>query len=173
MGDRPLAVVPGGRVPVWLWAQADEVEPQALAQLARVSALPWVFHHVAAMPDVHLGKGATIGSVIAMVDAVAPSAVGVDIGCGVAAVRTRLLDRDLPDDLGRVRAAIEAAVPVGFQGHKEPPRRGTPQWDGWAALEGRYGSLDASVQTPKQLERSACQMGTLGGGNHFIELCLD
>jgi len=176
MGDRPLgplAVVPGGTVPVWLWAKPDEVEAEALAQLGRIAALPWVFHHVAAMPDVHLGKGATVGSVIAMVDAVAPSAVGVDLGCGVAATRTRLVDRDLPDDLGRVRAAIEAAVPVGFDAHPGPPRRGSPRWDGWAGLERRYRSLDPHVQGAKQYRRSACQMGTLGGGNHFIEVCLD
>jgi len=176
MDDRPLdplAVVPGGKVPVWLWTPPDEVEAETLAQLERISALPWVFHHVAAMPDVHLGKGATVGSVIAMVDAVAPSAVGVDLGCGMAAMRTRLVDRDLPDDLGRVRAAIEAAVPVGFDAHPDPPRKGTPRWDGWAALERDYRSLDPHVQSDKQYRRSACQVGTLGGGNHFIEVCLD
>src|SRR6187549_2764640 len=110
-------VINGGRVPIRLWAHAHEVESDALRQLKAVASLPWVAHHVAVMPDVHVGKGATVGSVIAMRGAVAPAAVGVDIGCGMAAVETSLTSRDLPDDLRRLRLAIEAAIPVGWHGH--------------------------------------------------------
>src|SRR5262249_47959395 len=102
-GRMSLARVKGKNVDIHLWAHASEVEPAALDQLRNVAALPWVFHHVAAMADVHLGAGATVGSVIAMKDAVSPAAVGVDIGCGMSAVRTNLAARDLPDGLHRIR----------------------------------------------------------------------
>ena len=91
-----------------------ETVRSAMRQLRNISALPWVVRHVAVMPDVHYGKGATVGSVIAMRDAVSPAAVGVDIGCGMTAVRTSLTAEDLPDGLGRLRRALESAVPVGF-----------------------------------------------------------
>ena len=97
---------------VTMWADPSEIESAAQDQLRNVAALPWT-HRLAVMPDVHFGKGATVGSVIAMRGAVSPSAVGVDIGCGMAAVPTSLVASDLPDDLGPLRAAIEAAVPVG------------------------------------------------------------
>lgn len=106
----------GTRTPVDLWAPEHEIEPAAAQQLRNIAALPWV-EAIKVMPGVHLGKGATVGSVIAMRDAVAPSAVGVDIGCGVAAVRTNLTLADLPDDLRPLRLALETAIPVGFQGH--------------------------------------------------------
>jgi tRNA-splicing ligase RtcB (3'-phosphate/5'-hydroxy nucleic acid ligase) len=113
-----LTTINGGHVPIELWAKKDEVEPQALEQLNNIAKLPWLFHHVAVMPDVHLGKGATVGSVIAMKGAVSPATVGVDIGCGMGAIRTNLRASDLPDDLGAVRAAIEATIPVGFNSHE-------------------------------------------------------
>src|SRR5581483_9594846 len=97
-------------VPVHLWAPIGEVESAALDQLRNVASLPWCFHHVAAMPDVHLGKGATVGSVVAMKGAVSPAAVGVDIGCGMAALQTSLTASRLPDSLGAIRSAIEAAI---------------------------------------------------------------
>src|SRR6185436_19113492 len=106
------------RVPVKLWARIEEVESQALDQLRNIASLPWVAHHVAVMPDVHVGKGATVGSVIAMRGAVAPAAVGVDIGCGMAALKTSLTARQLPDDLKGVRLAIEEAIPVGREQHQ-------------------------------------------------------
>src|SRR5277367_5202496 len=109
-----LARVKGKNVDIHLWARPSEVEGAALGQLRNVAALPWVFHHVAAMADVHLGTGATVGSVIAMKGAVAPAAVGVDIGCGMGAVRTNLHAKDLPDNLRAVRSDIEAVMPVGF-----------------------------------------------------------
>src|SRR3954449_11162580 len=109
--------IPGQHVDIRLWARPETVEPEAMRQLRNISSLPWTFKHVAVMPDVHYGKGATVGSVIAMKDAVAPSAVGVDIGCGMAAIRTNLWETQLPDDLSAIRKFIEDAIPVGFNQH--------------------------------------------------------
>jgi tRNA-splicing ligase RtcB len=124
------------------------------------------------MPDVHLGKGATVGSVIAMENAISPSAVGVDIGCGVSAVRTSLTAADLPEDLHSIRLRVEDTIPVGFNGHDKMPnvrRLGIDR--GWDTFWGSFRDLHAGVQ---QLEsRAQHQMGTLGGGNHFLEMCLD
>jgi tRNA-splicing ligase RtcB len=164
----------GKTVDVHLWANVHEVESVALDQLRNVAALPWAFHHVAVMPDVHFGKGATVGSVIAMKDAVAPAAVGVDIGCGMGAVKTNLDASDLPDDLEALRSAVEAAIPVGFNRHDEPAFTGgmpeTIKTEG-AALFSDFHGLHAGVQD--RLGTAKRQVGTLGGGNHFIELCLD
>lgn len=165
--------IQGKTVPVKLWADPTAVESAALDQLRRIAALPWVVHHIAVMPDVHLGKGATVGSVIAMRGAVAPAAVGVDIGCGMAAVRTNLTASRLPDDLKDLRSAIEEAIPVGFARHASPITDdigGAIARDA-AALMGRFSTLAREVQ--QLAGKAACQIGTLGGGNHFIELCLD
>src|SRR5881296_4058032 len=105
----------GRKADILAWTDPAEIEGVALEQLKNISSLPWVFHHVAAMPDVHFGKGATVGSVIAMKGAVSPAAVGVDIGCGMAAVKTSLTASRLPDDLGGLRSEIERAIPVGFE----------------------------------------------------------
>src|ERR1051325_8579625 len=113
-------VVRGQNVDIRLWTRPDEVEEFALRQLQNISSLPWAFKHIAVMPDVHYGKGATVGSVIALREAVSPAAVGVDIGCGMAAVRTSLTAADLPEDLGALRRAIEDAIPVGFHAHDDP-----------------------------------------------------
>jgi tRNA-splicing ligase RtcB len=169
----PSTTIKGDRVPIRLWAQPHEVESDAIRQLKAVASLPWVAHHVAVMPDVHVGKGATVGSVIALRGAVAPAAVGVDIGCGMAAVKTSLTADDLPDNLKKLRLAIEDEIPVGREGYA------SPVWekagDGIAvrgkALMDRFGEL-ANVAAPLA-GRSNVQMGTLGGGNHFIEVCLD
>src|SRR5258706_4622535 len=110
----------GDKVDVLAWAEPGQIESVALDQLRNIAKLPWVFHHVAAMADVHYGKGATVGSVIAMKGAVSPAAVGVDIGCGMAAVQTSVRAKDLPDDLKRLRSELEAAVPVGFAWRDEP-----------------------------------------------------
>src|SRR5437868_14311152 len=107
-------------VPVKLWTKIEEVESQALDQLKNIASLPWVAHHVAVMPDVHVGKGATVGSVIALRGAVAPAAVGVDIGCGMAAQKTNLTAQDLPDSLRTLRLAIEEAIPLGRDQHQSP-----------------------------------------------------
>jgi len=167
----------GEVVPVWLWAPLAEVEPQALDQLKNIAALPYVHHHVAVMPDVHLGIGATIGSVIAMKDAIAPSAVGVDLGCGMFAYMTNLHASDLPDNLDSIRGAIESAIPVGFSGHINglAHPKSFPYYKNFTQkLFAGYETLNAHQLTKflsKQKVHS--QLGTLGGGNHFIELCLD
>ncbi|MCM0676318.1 RtcB family protein [Micromonospora phytophila] len=170
MVHTPLA---GTRAPVRVWTDPYGIEPQAARQLRNIGALPWV-EGVAVMPDVHFGKGATVGSVIAMRQAVSPAAVGVDIGCGMSAVRTSLTADDLPDDLAGLRSAIEATIPVGFAKRDDPvdPRRvrGLEQ-AGWDDFWRRFGTLDRRVA---QLEhRARHQMGTLGGGNHFIEVCVE
>jgi tRNA-splicing ligase RtcB len=168
-----IAELEGKNVPIKLWAPIAEVESTALDQLKNIAALPWVAHHVAAMPDVHLGIGATVGSVVAMRDAVAPAAVGVDIGCGMAAVKTNLGADRLPDDLKTIRLAIERAIPVGVNGHETPSyeRLGDPLKQSCRAL---LAELDGLTPKVKDLsKRAALQLGTLGGGNHFIELCLD
>lgn len=166
-------VLEGGRAPIRMWTDPVSVEDGALEQLRNVAGLPWV-HGLAVMPDVHYGKGATVGSVIAMRDAVAPAAVGVDIGCGMTAVRSSLTVEDLPDDLGGLRSKIEKAVPVGRGAHKQavdpsavPGLRERGWYDFWDAFD----SLLPSVRD--RFGRARTQMGTLGSGNHFLEVCAD
>src|SRR5436309_12833243 len=132
----PAITIKGRNVPIQLWAPIEEVDTQVITQLKNVAALPWVAHHVAVMPDVHLGKGATVGSVIAMKGAVSPAAVGVDIGCGVGAVRTNLSAGDLSDDLRAWRGALERAIPVGFKEHCTAVDRlqGKARWGGFKAV---------------------------------------
>jgi tRNA-splicing ligase RtcB len=166
-----MYTVPGARVDLRMWTDPGGVEDVAMAQLQNITRLPWVYG-VAVMPDVHYGKGATVGSVIAMRGAVSPAAVGVDIGCGMSAVRTSLTAADLPDDLSRLRSDIEAAIPVGHRGHDRPVNttrlRGL---GGWEQFWDRFVELDPAVHP--RLERALAQLGTLGSGNHFIEVCLD
>ncbi len=165
-------VITSARVPVRIYT--DDVDPEALRQLEQIARLPIVHGHVAVMPDVHVGIGATVGAVIPTRAAIIPAAVGVDIGCGMSAVRLSLEAGRLPDSLARVRAAIEAAVPVGFDRHPEPVIEPAllaalkPRLD---ALLERHPELRAMLRRPE--ETWACQLATLGGGNHFIELCLD
>jgi tRNA-splicing ligase RtcB (3'-phosphate/5'-hydroxy nucleic acid ligase) len=167
-----LHEVNGHRVPIRIWTDPATVEVDALAQLGNIADLPWV-HGLAVMPDVHLGKGATVGSVIAMRDAVCPAAVGVDIGCGMTAVRTSLTAQQLPDDLGPLRQRLEAAVPVGFNGH--PQALDFPGVTGnraaWERFWDGFGQLNDGVSQLR--DRARIQMGTLGGGNHFIEVCVE
>lgn len=161
----------GFKAPTRMWADPNTTEPQALEQLRNIAALPWV-HGLAVMPDVHLGKGATVGSVIAMEQALSPSAVGVDIGCGMVAVSTSLRASDLPDDLGPMRAAIERAVPVGFNSHSDTVRVDrVTTIGGWDAFWAGFGGLHADVADRQG--RALAQMGSLGGGNHFIEVCIE
>jgi tRNA-splicing ligase RtcB len=156
-----------------MWADPATVEGIAMEQLRNVTTLPWI-KGLAVMPDVHYGKGATVGSVIAMHGAVCPAAVGVDIGCGMSAVKTSLTANDLPGDLSRLRSRIEQAIPVGRAMHDDPvdPGRldGFPS-EGFDEFWGRFGGIADSVKFRQQ--RATRQMGTLGGGNHFIEVCLD
>ncbi|PJE95579.1 RNA-splicing ligase RtcB [Streptomyces carminius] len=169
----PFTEVPGARVPIRMWTDPAGVEESAMRQLHNVSTLPWI-KGLAVMPDVHYGKGATVGSVIAMRDAVCPAAVGVDIGCGMSAVRTSLTANDLPGDLSRLRSRIEQAVPVGFGLHDEPvdpDRLRDSPGPGWNDFWSRFDGVAEAVHFRR--ERAARQLGTLGGGNHFIEVCLD
>lgn len=139
---------------------------ETIKQAINVSNLPWTFKHVAIMADGHVGKGCSVGSVVAMRSALSPSLVGVDIGCGMAAVKSNLTSHDLPEDLSKLRYKVEKAIPVGFNMHDEVVNgvRDLPLWR-------EFKDLDENVQD--RLGRALKQMGTLGGGNHFIELCLD
>jgi tRNA-splicing ligase RtcB (3'-phosphate/5'-hydroxy nucleic acid ligase) len=165
---------------VKMWTRGVPVEEEARAQIRKIAELPILAGHIAIMPDVHLGKGATVGSVIPTKGAIIPSAVGVDIGCGMVALRTTLKAADLPDSLAAMRAQIERDIPVGFSHHKQPV---TLQQEGLVAsqlhrrvktVRERYQGLRIVDRIKKfDHERVWNQLGTLGGGNHFIELCLD
>lgn len=163
-----------------MWTEGVPVEQDAIAQLRNIASLPIVAGHVAVMPDVHLGKGATVGSVIPTRRAIIPAAVGVDIGCGMLAVETSLAAGDLPDSLSTVRAAIEAMVPVGFDAHKKPVGTFGDGLQGIAlhrrakALHERFDGLAIMGQVGRLSHPGKVwnQVGTLGG-NHFIEVCLD
>ena len=161
-----LGEVNKARVPIKIWAPVGDVESQALDQLTNIANLPFVFHHVAAMPDVHLGKGATVGSVIATKGAICPAAVGVDIGCGMAAVKTNLTSHDFGHGVAaKVRAEIERGVPVG-NGPGSAHRQATSGASSWLRRA-------PAEMIPNVSARQLAQLGTLGGGNHFIELCTD
>ncbi|WP_332778116.1 RtcB family protein [Polaromonas sp.] len=167
--------VPGG-VPVKMWTRGVPIEDEARRQLTNAARLPIVFKHIAAMPDVHFGIGATIGSVIPTVKAIIPAAVGVDIGCGMIACKTTLAAGDLPDNLAPLRSAIERAVPHG----RAPGSRDPGAWSkvpgavdtAWAQLEPVFTELCRDYpRLAKTNNRN--HLGTLGTGNHFIEVCLD
>jgi tRNA-splicing ligase RtcB len=165
-----------GGVPLKMWTKGVPVEDEARRQLSNAARLPIVFKHVAAMPDVHVGIGATVGSVIPTIKAIIPAAVGVDIGCGMIACKTTLTAEELPDNLGPLRSAIERAVPHG----RAPGARDPGAWNkvpgvvdtAWAQLEPEFTELCRDY--PK-LEKTNHRnhLGTLGTGNHFIEVCLD
>ncbi len=161
-----------GKVPVLVWT--DEVESSAYDQLKRMADLPVVHGHIAVMPDVHMGKGATVGSVIPTRGAIIPAAVGVDIGCGMCAVRTSLTAADLPESLRAVRNQIERDVPVGFDMHSNHRTRAKAAGDVEPGLRRILGKHPKIVSNKvRNQDAWARQIGTLGGGNHFIELCLD
>ncbi|WZO98257.1 RtcB family protein [Isosphaeraceae bacterium EP7] len=175
-----------GVVPIFGWTEGVQVEDKALGQLRNVAKMPFIHHHVAVMPDVHWGMGATIGSVIPTVGAIIPAAVGVDIGCGMMAVRTGIRASDLPDNLHALRSGIEAAVPHGRTDNGGPNDRGA-----WGEVtEAAAMSMTTDAQGPslrarlaaivakhpgiaRAAEKAANHVGTLGTGNHFIEICLD
>lgn len=169
-----------GYKPVYAWTRGVQVENQALEQLKNVAGLPFVYKHIAAMPDVHWGMGATVGSVIATKGAIIPAAVGVDIGCGMIAGRLNLKASDLPDNLAGVRHAIESAVPHGRTNNGGDGDRGAWHdipaavnifWDEFC----KFGLSDILARHPKikPHKEPRHHLGTLGTGNHFIELCLD
>ena len=140
----------GAKASTLLWADEESIEHDARNQLRRVSSLPGCTG-VRVMPDVHVGKGATVGSVIAMRDAVCPAAVGVDIGCGMSAVRTDLTAEDPPDDLSGIRLAIEAVVPVGFRSHERPVNVRKLPGPGWDVL----GPVHRPASWVRQLDTRA------------------
>ena len=165
-------IITKGKVPVKIYT--DEVESGAMQQLYNMAQMPFIHSHIAAMPDVHLGKGATVGSVIPTKGAIIPAAVGVDIGCGMNALRLSIKAKDLPDNLRAIRLLIEGAVPVGFAMHKNDKARNS-------TIRALSGGLDRIIEKHKKIyakrkkpfQNWVRQIGTLGGGNHFIELCLD
>lgn len=172
--------VDGGR-PVKMWTEGVPVEESAKKQLANTARMPFVYQHIAVMPDVHLGKGSTIGSVIPTLGAVIPAAVGVDIGCGMMAAKTTLSANDLPDNLSGLRSAIERAIPHGMspktRGHRgrdegswqNPP---APVDAAWASLKDEFDAICLKTPSLKNTNNYR-HLGTLGSGNHFVEVCLD
>ncbi len=157
------------RVPIKGWTKGVQVEDSALAQLRNVANMPFIHKHVAVMPDVHWGMGATVGSVIPAIGAIIPAAVGVDIGCGMMALRTEIKAADLPDNLHAIRSDIEAAIPHGrtdngglndVGAHKESQISGDLRL---AAIVSKHPALE------KAALRSGYHLGTLGGGNHVLE----
>lgn len=163
MSYQPLAIKTS--TPVLSWA-AHDLKSEELTMAKNMAALPFVFKHIALMPDVHLGKGSLVGSVVATREAVIPAAVGVDIGCGMHAIKTPYTATQLDGKLKKIRQDIEAAIPTGF-GENKDIEKSAANWSGWRD----FSQLHPGVQ---DLEKKAkCQMGSLGGGNHFIEVCLD
>ncbi|HUN60278.1 MAG TPA: RtcB family protein [Candidatus Binataceae bacterium] len=165
--------------PIRAWVKGVNFEPQAEQQLRNAAQLPFIFRWIAAMPDVHMGIGATVGSVIPTKGAIIPAAVGVDIGCGMAAVLTSLTASDLPDDLKSLRKAIEKAVPHGRTDHggrhdtgawREVPEANRARW---VALNEGYERIVAKHPKVSRNAHPTAHLGTLGTGNHFIEVCLD
>jgi tRNA-splicing ligase RtcB (3'-phosphate/5'-hydroxy nucleic acid ligase) len=179
MTDHPYNVIkPDNGAPIKAWTKGVPLEDAARQQLLNVAQLPFIYKWVAAMPDVHWGIGATLGSVIPTRGAIIPAAVGVDIGCGMMAVETSLNARDLPDNLHGIREAIERAVPVGRTDNGGKNDRGA--WknapahhlDVWAGLSETFDAIIAKypkLAHPQKINH----LGTLGTGNHFIEVCLD
>lgn len=174
--DYQLLEVENGK-PIKMWTAGVPVEEAARQQLMNTARMPFIYKHLAVMPDVHLGKGSTIGSVIPTQGAIIPAAVGVDIGCGMMAARTTLTAADLPDNLAGLRSAIEQAVP-----HGRSPGRGRDKgaWENppsavdamWAALLPGFERITAKQPRLKNTNNYK-HLGTLGTGNHFIEVCLD
>jgi len=175
MSEPNFDFIPGDNVGIKAWTRGVPLEGAALQQLKNVTSLPFMYHHVAVMPDVHWGMGATVGSVIATKGAIIPAAVGVDIGCGMMAVRTSLRASDLPDNLLGVRSAIEQAVPHGRTDNGHENDKGA--WPEARDLRDLAAGLVEIVEKHPKLSRPSMRaprhLGTLGTGNHFIEVCLD
>ncbi len=183
MSDRKYIHDPAALHPIKAWTKGVPIAENAIQQLREVASLPFIHHHVAAMPDIHLGYGAPVGSVIPTKGAVIPAAVGVDIGCGMMAIRTNLHASDLPDSLREMRTEIETLVPHGRTNDGRPGDRGA-----WGTvpddIRQRFltmkGGLDQIMEGHPKIvrkgsvaRRSFNHLGTLGTGNHFIEVCLD
>ncbi|WP_294964897.1 RtcB family protein [uncultured Gilliamella sp.] len=165
-------------LPVKMWTKGVPVEPEAKEQLLKTAQLPFIFSHIAVMPDVHVGKGSTIGSVIPTIGAIIPAAVGVDIGCGMMAVQTSLTANELPQNLAPLRLAIEKAVPNGLSPKGSSRDKGS--WQNPPSIVEQYwqqllpGFEKLTEKYPRFLNTNNYRhLGTLGTGNHFIEICLD
>ncbi len=179
MTQQSYEVMQDGGVPIKSWTLGVPFESEAKQQLKNISQMPFIHQWVAVMPDVHLGKGATIGSVVATLGAVIPAAVGVDIGCGMMAVRTSMKAPQLPDSLVGVRSAIERAVPHG-RSKRARGGRDKGAWsnipddvmDAWTPLATQFDTLKDKHRVLKNTN-NINHLGTLGTGNHFIEMCLD
>jgi tRNA-splicing ligase RtcB (3'-phosphate/5'-hydroxy nucleic acid ligase) len=172
-----VKVIHEGGAPIKAWIDGVPLEDAARKQLINVASLPFIHHHIAAMPDVHWGMGATVGSVIPTRGAIIPAAVGVDIGCGMMAMRTSLTADDLPDSLADLRTRIERAVPHGGHGANAGwgnKAGGVPASIAtrWRSLEERFAVICAR-RLGFEKENSLVHLGSLGSGNHFIEICLD
>lgn len=164
--------------PIKMWTKGVPVEEEAKTQLTKTAQLPFIFKHIAVMPDVHVGKGSTIGSVIPTIGAIIPATVGVDIGCGMIAVQTSLIASDLPDNLLPLRHEIEKVVPHGRSPHNR--RQDIGSWQNPPSLIDSYwqqllpGFEKLTEKYPRFLNtNNYLHLGTLGTGNHFIEICLD
>lgn len=175
-----MKVFAGEKIPIKAWVDHVQIEDDALEQLKNLSAMPFVHKHVAAMPDVHWGMGATVGSVIATKGAIIPAAVGVDIGCGMIATITPLTANDLPENLFDLRCKIEKAIPHGRSNNGAEGDRGAwgdiPSWVGYFfknSLESDYEYICELDPLIRPRRNPAHHLGTLGTGNHFVELCLD
>lgn len=173
-----VLTVKDGKAPIKMWTKGVPLEEAAAAQLENIASMPFIHSHVAVMPDVHLGRGATIGSVIPTKGAIIPAAVGVDIGCGMVALRTTLTANDLPSDLSKLRLSIEESVPHGRTRDGKSGDKGA--WSSlpkrveknWSALLPKYQNIIDKY--PKLgVGNDSNHLGTLGTGNHFIEVCLD
>jgi len=179
MTQQAYEVMQDGGVPIKSWTVGVPFESEAKQQLKNIAQMPFIHQWVAVMPDVHLGKGATIGSVVPTLGAVIPAAVGVDIGCGMMAVRTSLKASELPDNLAGVRSAIEKAVPHG-RSNRARGSRDKGAWSNvpddvmsaWASLAAQFDVLQDKHRVLKNTN-NINHLGTLGTGNHFIEMCLD
>jgi len=174
-----MHLIDGANKPIKAWADHVKIEDEAVKQLINMANLEIVSPYVAAMPDCHWGMGATVGSVVPTVNAIIPAAVGVDIGCGMMAVRTTLGAKDLPTSLSQLRSAIEKEIPVGRTNNGKEGDRGAwgdvPEFvnNSWYYLEDTYKKI---LDKYPKLNRNATpqkHLGTLGTGNHFIEVCLD
>lgn len=174
--EEAFEVIETGGAPVKAWVKGVPVDDAARRQLGNVARLPFIHSHVAAMPDVHYGRGATVGSVIATKEAIIPAAVGVDIGCGMMAMRTSLTADQLPDNLAPIRTVIEKTAPHGGVGAKGGWKDGVPTAIATRFVESGLADRLDTIEAKHPKIRGAnhvIHLGSLGSGNHFIELCLD
>ena len=169
-----LEVISTARIPIKLWTQTATMEPDAIKQLINVANLPISVKWVAAMPDVHVGYGATVGTVMVTKDAVVPSAIGVDIGCGMMATKTDLDPERVKGKIDDIVHSILRSIPTGFESNRDLTQS-VKDWRGkdedWHKVSLFY-ALNSTDYVPLH-EKAVHQIGSLGGGNHFIEICLD